>query len=76
MPFRRSADLPTTENKPDLAGQATSGEVATECAVCPHPLPDHDRIAARYCAATVAGEFSRGCVCTAYPEIPKQKDNR
>ncbi|HEV8555338.1 MAG TPA: RGCVC family protein [Actinophytocola sp.] len=42
--------------------------LATECAVCPHPSAFHDRIAARFCAATVAAKFSRGCVCTAYPD--------
>jgi hypothetical protein len=47
---------------------------ATECAVCPHPSAFHDRIAARYCAATVAAEASRGCVCTAYPEKTEPHD--
>jgi hypothetical protein len=40
--------------------------VTPECAVCPHPWTFHDRIAARYCTATIAGQFSRGCVCTPY----------
>jgi hypothetical protein len=34
------------------------------CAVCPHPWTDHDRVAARFCTATVAGAYSRTCVCT------------
>jgi hypothetical protein len=38
--------------------------IILECATCPHPAADHDPIAARFCAATVAGGFSRGCVCT------------
>jgi hypothetical protein len=33
------------------------------CAVCPHPWGNHDAIAARFCAATVVGRYSRGCVC-------------
>ncbi|MGH3850988.1 MAG: RGCVC family protein, partial [Pseudonocardiaceae bacterium] len=33
------------------------------CTVCPHPWDAHDRIGVRYCAATVAGALSRGCVC-------------
>ena len=47
---------------------------AAECAVCPHPPKFHDRIAARYCAATVAAKASRGCVCTAYPDHNPDKD--
>jgi hypothetical protein len=45
-----------------------NGEVATGCAVCPHPWTFHDQIAARYCTATVQGKFNRGCVCTAHPD--------
>ncbi|WP_218150798.1 RGCVC family protein [Actinokineospora terrae] len=33
------------------------------CAVCPHPWGSHDRISARYCAATIAGAQTRACVC-------------
>jgi hypothetical protein len=36
---------------------------AAVCAVCPHPLPDHDAIGLRFCAATTGGAFDRGCVC-------------
>jgi hypothetical protein len=52
---------------PDVSGHAV-GEVATGCAACPHSWDLHDRIAARFCTATVAGTFTRGCVCTNYPE--------
>ncbi|WIY00742.1 RGCVC family protein [Amycolatopsis mongoliensis] len=38
------------------------------CAVCPHPIEAHDTIARRFCAATKAGMFNRGCVCTGAPE--------
>ena len=48
----------------DISGHAIDGEVAAGCAVCPHPTATHDQIATRFCAATVAGSFSRGCVCT------------
>lgn len=34
------------------------------CPVCAHVWTEHDTIAARYCIATVAGKFDRGCVCT------------
>ncbi|MGZ4607252.1 MAG: RGCVC family protein [Blastococcus sp.] len=33
------------------------------CDVCPHPLAGHDAIGLRYCRATLAGAFTRGCVC-------------
>jgi hypothetical protein len=33
------------------------------CNVCPHPLAGHDPIGLRYCRATLAGAFTRGCVC-------------
>jgi hypothetical protein len=33
------------------------------CPACPHPLADHDPIGARFCRATVAGAYRRGCVC-------------
>lgn len=42
----------------------SSGPQAAGCAVCAHVWTEHDAIAARYCTATVAGEFDRGCVCT------------
>ena len=60
--------MPVTHVTPDVSGHAAYGEVAAGCAVCPHPWMFHDRIAARYCTATVAGKFDRGCVCTAYPD--------
>lgn len=43
----------------------TDNETAARCAVCVHAWDDHDVIAARYCKATVAGGFDRGCVCVA-----------
>jgi len=46
----------------------TNGQVATDCAVCPHPRDEHDKIALRYCDATAAsGHQNRGCVC---PKVP------
>jgi hypothetical protein len=47
------------------SGNATSDadSAAATCPVCPHPAGAHDKIGARYCAATAAGEFERGCVC-------------
>jgi hypothetical protein len=46
------------------AGPRTNGEVDAGCAACAHPWTAHDVIAARFCNATVAGHYERGCVCT------------
>lgn len=37
---------------------------AVACSACGHPWAEHDRIAARFCAATTVGRHERGCVCT------------
>ena len=49
------------------APSPTSGDVeaGTRCAACRHLWSDHDDIAARFCAATIVGAYSRGCVCVA-----------
>jgi len=60
--------MPVTDVTPDVASPAADTEVAAGCAVCPHPWSAHDRIAARFCTATIAGKFSRSCVCTAHPD--------
>jgi len=59
--------MQVTTVQPDASGNAVD-EVATGCAACPHAWDFHDRIAARFCTATIAGKFTRGCVCTPYPE--------
>ncbi|HET9140383.1 RGCVC family protein [Actinophytocola sp.] len=65
MPVRQhQSTAPIAEHRPPAA----DGSVAAECAVCPHPWDFHDRIAARYCTATISGKFNRGCVCTAYTD--------
>ncbi len=53
-----------------IAGSATTtaDSTATDsgvCPVCPYPADAHDEIGARFCSATAAGKFERGCVCTA-----------
>jgi hypothetical protein len=60
--------MPAIDVTPNVSGYAVGDEVTAQCAVCPHPWTFHDRIAARYCTATVAGKSSRGCVCTPYPD--------
>jgi hypothetical protein len=52
----------------DATLRPTPTESATEtdadsCPVCPHPADAHDEIGIRFCAATAAGKFERGCVC-------------
>lgn len=58
------SDVGTVEVNAKSSGSQANGEVATGCAVCTHVWAEHDEIAARYCNATVAGKFTRGCVCT------------
>jgi hypothetical protein len=47
--------------------QVTEPEAAPakepDCPACPHPQAEHDVIGARFCRATIAGAFDRGCVC-------------
>ena len=38
-------------------------EPKPSCAACGHELAAHDPIGLRYCSATTAGGFDRGCVC-------------
>ena len=45
------------------SGTAPDEKVAQGCAACPHRWAAHDEIGARFCAATLVGRFSRGCVC-------------
>lgn len=58
-----TVDQPATQSDtPSVTGPADV-PVAGLCAVCPHPLADHDRIALRFCQATGAQGSSRGCSC-------------
>src|ERR1041384_8882184 len=51
----------------------TTPETDTRCGACQHPLAAHDGISARYCAATIVGGETRGCVCVpdATPTMPR-----
>jgi hypothetical protein len=55
---------------PNLAVQqiGTQGD-AMMCDVCGHALAAHDRIAQRYCEATLHNALSRTCIC-AMPKSP------
>ncbi|WP_158890960.1 RGCVC family protein [Amycolatopsis anabasis] len=48
---------------PETSPEA-EGRTEAVCAVCAHPWSAHDVVAARYCAATMAGGHDRGCVCS------------
>jgi hypothetical protein len=55
-----STDQPVTETA--STGDADVDADAAICA-CGHRLDRHDRIAARFCQATVAGVLPRSCIC-------------
>jgi hypothetical protein len=46
----------------------TEPDAEDRCPSCPHPRSAHDAIAQRFCTATAAGGFSRGCTCTTKPD--------
>lgn len=53
----------TTANLPTTAESATTIDDALICEACQHPVDAHDALGLRFCAATVAAELSRGCIC-------------
>jgi hypothetical protein len=55
------AQTDVTAEQTEQTGQ--SGQTEAKCPVCPHARDAHDVISTRYCDATVANGFSRGCVC-------------
>jgi hypothetical protein len=59
--------LPTPTGDSGNTGPPTGGE----CTSCPHPMSAHDPISARFCGATAAGGYHRGCVCTPVPAAPR-----
>ena len=62
-----------TDVAPEIAGTENSELAGGACAACRHGLDTHDVIARRFCAATVAGGFRRGCVCVGVPDEPKKE---
>jgi len=56
--------MATSPKSHDTSTQTIADDPETSCAACGHPKTTHDTIAARFCAATIVGQFSRGCVCT------------
>ncbi len=60
----RSDDLPVPDApEPGTGGEDLSVAAAAAICRCGHPSLGHDRIAARYCAATAASGLDRACVC-------------
>lgn len=56
--------MPTTELNLDPQDRAEpSVEENAVCDSCPHPTPAHDRVARRYCEATMRAALTRRCIC-------------
>jgi hypothetical protein len=58
--------MPATETLSTLSNTTAVGDGGTPndmCGACSHPMSDHDVISARFCAATIGGSLTRGCVC-------------
>jgi hypothetical protein len=49
--------------QPQTVGESEPEHEDLLCAACGHLRQDHDRTAARYCAATEASGAVRGCLC-------------
>ena len=60
---QREADMSKTDVEPGAARKDGDREAGVACGACQHPLDSHDAIARRYCTATLASGFHRGCVC-------------
>lgn len=56
--------MPTTELNLELRDHAeASVDENVLCDSCPHPTAAHDRIARRYCEATMRAALTRRCIC-------------
>lgn len=56
--------MTTNPENHDVPTTTTTDEPEETCTACGHPQAAHDAIAARFCTATTASYFARGCVCT------------
>jgi len=61
----RSSTEPLGSSTTPDANATGNGATTGDCPVCPHQVDTHDEIGTRFCAATAAGQFERGCVCSA-----------
>ena len=68
--------LPTTTDTPSDTPSDTHAEDPGQalCPVCPHPLSAHDRISARYCAAS-ADQVARGVLTNPGCSCPAGQQN-
>jgi hypothetical protein len=41
----------------------TDADASAYCSCCPHPVERHDRVARRYCEATLHRVLTRRCIC-------------
>lgn len=57
--------MPTTDVHTNDTGARIDERQVADCAACAHLRADHDPISLRFCEATVAGSYQRGCVCAA-----------
>ncbi|MFC5114028.1 RGCVC family protein [Amycolatopsis halotolerans] len=57
-----------------LSAARRIGRSAGACPVCHHEKAGHDAIADRFCAATAAGGFRRGCACAAGSRATTEED--
>ncbi|MGC7102304.1 RGCVC family protein [Amycolatopsis lurida] len=51
--------------------EAVETQPSTACPACSHALEAHDPLGDRYCTATVAGGFDRGCICSRETRLTK-----
>jgi len=76
-PSRAITDLAmTTFSPPSSLEPAAANNIdagprdAAMCDVCGHPVDGHDRIAERYCQATLDNALSRTCICSTHGSAP------
>lgn len=57
--------MPAAIGTPVLATTTTDAATAAAatCDVCGHLVSAHDRVATRYCDATLNNALARGCLC-------------
>jgi hypothetical protein len=65
--------MPTAELKPTNAESDNVDDAGGTCAACAHAMADHDAIGTRFCSATLAGGYARGCVCVGGTTEKKDK---
>jgi hypothetical protein len=51
------------EKDPTPAATITEPRDDADCMACGHPASRHDRIARRYCDASISHAVTRGCIC-------------